>query len=77
MAVQHSNQSILDAAQAMADGGVFYPPDVGLKLDRNQTSTDTIKRRLKQAGYAVPSGLQDGFWVLTRKGGNVNYAGSE
>lgn len=47
------------------DHGVFWPGNV---VPNGISTRDTVKRRLKAAGYAKPSPLRNGNWVLTAAG---------
>lgn len=46
-------------------GRPFWP---ALVMPSDIKSSDMVKKLLKNAGYAEPSGLQDGFWILTEAG---------
>jgi hypothetical protein len=47
------------------DNGVFWPGNV---IPPGIRTSDTVKRHLKAAGYAEPTGQRDGLWRLTDKG---------
>lgn len=49
----------------MHDEGVFWPISVAPRAIRTAA---TVKRHLKAAGYAAPSPMRDGNWVLTDAG---------
>lgn len=49
----------------MHDHSVFWPGNV---TPHGIRTAATVKRHLKAAGYAEPTGLRDGFWRLTDKG---------
>ena len=49
----------------MVVDGRFWPYDAAPLHIR---TSDTIKRHLKAAGYALPSPERDGYWVLTDAG---------